>query len=265
MLSSTASDLGTEVGPCTARIIQAVKTIWPGHEKFLRSSFAARSPELLDTTEIISSLLDKTATFKSKSIEEFAEDYRFLCEKIVYPEELYFRRNGEYRLKTFEDANTEVYSNDEVMSRYMNGLFVSDVLWLNHASAMNDFAKVYLPTLAPGGRHLRSVPAMGCYFTLRCSSELSELIRPGMLAQRQLRLFTRILDMLGESDRVELAIDGYVFRRRFSGKSWKFRCRRPERGTRAFGAAACCARNYSGIARAGRDSVDQRASQWSSS
>ncbi len=206
MLSSTASDLGTEVGPCTARIIRAVKTIWPGHEKFLRSSFAARSPELLYTTEIISSLLDKTATYKSKSIEEFAEDYRFMCEKIVYPEELYFRRNGEYRLKTFEDANTEVYSNDEVMSRYMNGLFVSDVLWLNHASAMNDFAKVYLPTLAVGGRHLEIGPGHGMLLHLALQFGAFGAYSAWDVSATSIALVHEILDMLGESNRVNLQL-----------------------------------------------------------
>jgi 2-polyprenyl-3-methyl-5-hydroxy-6-metoxy-1,4-benzoquinol methylase len=206
MLSSTPSDVGSEVGSCTARIIRAVKTIWPEHEKFLRKSFAGRSPDLLDTTEIISSLLDKAAVSKSKSIEDFAEDYRFLCEKIVYPEELYFRRTGKYRLKTFEEANTEVYSNHGVMSRYMNGLFVSDALWLNHASAMNDFAKVYLPTAVVGGRHLEIGPGHGMLLHLAMQFGAFGAYSAWDVSATSIAHVREILDMLGESDRINLRL-----------------------------------------------------------
>src|SRR5271157_1249211 len=110
MSRSASSDVLSNVGPCTAAVIQSVLSIWPEHKKFLKASFAARSPELLDTTEIIAHLLNKIVKARSKDIRAFAEDYRFLCEQIVYPEELHFRRTGQYRLKSFDEADTEVYS-----------------------------------------------------------------------------------------------------------------------------------------------------------
>jgi hypothetical protein len=95
-----------------------------------------------------------------------ADDYRFLCEQIVYPEELYFRRHGEYRLKHFEDALRLVYANAPFMARYMDGLLVSDALWVNHASALDHLAHVYLPMVTKGGKHLEVGPGHG----LSCAS-----------------------------------------------------------------------------------------------
>ena len=118
-----------ELGPCPAAVWDAVTSAWPEHARFLRASFANRSSEVLDTTEIIARLLVRLTESISRDIKLFAEDYRFLCEQIVYPEELYFARSGEYRLKTFQEANREVYANTDLMSRYMNGLFVSDAMW----------------------------------------------------------------------------------------------------------------------------------------
>ena len=75
------------------------------------------------------------------------DDYQFLCEEIYLPEELHFRRNGSYRLKSFEEALTTVYSNAPFMTRYMNGLLVSDVLWNNHCRGLQHFADVFLNSL----------------------------------------------------------------------------------------------------------------------
>jgi 2-polyprenyl-3-methyl-5-hydroxy-6-metoxy-1,4-benzoquinol methylase len=161
---------------------------------------------LLDTTEIIASLLDKVVKDRSKHLHTFAEDYRFLCEQIVYPEELHFRRTGQYRLKSFEEANTEVYSNEALMSRYMDGLFVSDALWINHANAMNDFARTYLPTSAPGGRHLEIGPGHGMLLHLATRFGAFETLSAWDVSATSIAHARHVLDLLGESDRVDLVL-----------------------------------------------------------
>jgi 2-polyprenyl-3-methyl-5-hydroxy-6-metoxy-1,4-benzoquinol methylase len=206
MSRPASSDVPSDVGPCSAAVIQSVKSVWPEHDKFLRISFAGRSRELLDTTEIIANLLQKVAKSCSKSIDSFSEDYRFLCEKIVYPEELYFRRTGEYRLTTFDQANAEVYSNDDFMSRYMNGLFVSDVLWLNHANAMNDFAKTYLPTAVAGGEHLEIGPGHGMLLHLAMRFGAFRACSAWDVSATSIAHVRDVLDALGESDRVGLRL-----------------------------------------------------------
>ena len=202
------TDLGrpAELGPSTAAVWEAVTSAWPEHAKFLKASFANRSREVLDTTEIIARLLVRVTESTSRDIKLFAEDYRFLCEQIVYPEELYFARVGEYRLKTFEEANREVYANRDLMARYMNGLFVSDALWFNHASAMNDFAKAYLPGTLAGGRHLEIGPGHGMLLHLALRFGSFGSCTAWDVSETSVSHVRSILAMLGESDRVDLRL-----------------------------------------------------------
>src|ERR1700749_4193512 len=102
-------------GPATAKLCEAILAVWPAHEKFITKSFAQRSPELLGTTEFIAGLFLEYAAQSGVSLGEYAADYRFLCEEIVFPEELFFAREGRYRLSTFEDAAREVYDNPPLM------------------------------------------------------------------------------------------------------------------------------------------------------
>lgn len=206
MGQTTGFDRPAGLGPATAAVCDAVISAWPEHAKFLRASFANRSREVMDTTEIIAGLLVRVTESTSRDIRLFAEDYRYLCERIVYPEELYFARVGDYRLKTFEEANREVYANGDLMPRYMNGLFVSDALWFNHASAMNDFAKTYLPDTLAGGRHLEIGPGHGMLLHLALRFGAFGSCTAWDVSETSVAHVRGILAMLGQSDRVDLRL-----------------------------------------------------------
>ena len=75
--------LPDRIGPCTSEIWQAVVSIWPEHEKFLRASFANRSDEVLDTTDLIAALLLRVCRSIPRDIGLFAKDYRFYA-KILF-------------------------------------------------------------------------------------------------------------------------------------------------------------------------------------
>jgi 2-polyprenyl-3-methyl-5-hydroxy-6-metoxy-1,4-benzoquinol methylase len=111
----------------------------------------------------------KLAAHVPGGIDELCRDYRFLCEDIVVPEEIHFRRHGGYRLSSFEEANRECYANAPFMARYMNGLLLSDVLWANHAAAFASFVNDYLPLVADQADHLEIGPGHGLflYFAAR--------------------------------------------------------------------------------------------------
>ncbi|HXZ17708.1 MAG TPA: class I SAM-dependent methyltransferase [Roseiarcus sp.] len=194
------------LGPSASAVWRAVASIWPEHEKFLRASFADRSPDVLQTTEIIADLLLQVSRSTSRDMRLFAEDYRYLCEKIVYPEELFFAREGRYRLQTFEEADREVYSNPAVMDRYMNGLFMSDALWFNHASAMNDFATAYLPRTVAGGRHLEIGPGHGMLLHLALRFGAFASLSAWDVSETSVLHVQSILRMLGEAERVDLQL-----------------------------------------------------------
>jgi 2-polyprenyl-3-methyl-5-hydroxy-6-metoxy-1,4-benzoquinol methylase len=198
--------LRTAPGPRTADIIRSVLAAWPEHGKYLGVSFNDRSDELLQTTEVIADLLARTAADEGKSLDAFAEDYRYLCEQIVYPEELFFRREGRYRLSTFSEAAREVYDNAPLMARYMSGLFVSNALWLNHASAMNDFSKVYLPGAKVGGRHLEIGPGHGMLLHLAMSFGAFAELNAWDVSAVSIQQVKRILSLLGRESRVNLQL-----------------------------------------------------------
>ncbi len=71
---------------------------------------------------------------------------RWLC-GVFLDEELFFRRTGRYRLSTFAEAFDTVYANPGFMSRYMNGLLMTHVLWRNHTDMLRYFCDVFLPQI----------------------------------------------------------------------------------------------------------------------
>lgn len=147
--------------PAVRALVTKQLTLWPEHAKFLDVSCANRPTEVWQVSEQTADLVLRLAARSPRGLDGFCQDYRFLCERIVLPEELHFRRHGGYRLSSFSDAYREVYSNAETMGRYMTGLLVSDVLWDPHARAMAHFVNSYLPALPGGSDHLEIGPGHG--------------------------------------------------------------------------------------------------------
>lgn len=193
-------------GPLTRALMDAVLTLWPEHQKFLRASFQDRSEALSRTTEVVVDLLCRIAEDRNHTLSDYAEDYRFLCEKIVYPEELFFRREGRYRLSTFEEAAREVYDNAPLMTRYMDGLAVSDALWLNHANAMHDFACAYLPNTKVGGRHLEIGPGHGVLLHLALMHGRFAEMSAWDVSETSINSVRHVLSLIGAEDRVEVTL-----------------------------------------------------------
>ncbi|HWU72890.1 MAG TPA: class I SAM-dependent methyltransferase [Sphingomonas sp.] len=161
------TDLGSY--PATKQLTDAVLARWPDHATFVDKSFRDRDAASLAVAERLSGCILKLAEDAPGRLDALCDDYRFLCEEIVLPEEIHFRRNGAYRLSRFDDANAECYANEPFMSRYMNGLLLSDVLWANHANAFAAFANDYLPRLPEGARHLEIGPGHGLFLYFAAS------------------------------------------------------------------------------------------------
>jgi 2-polyprenyl-3-methyl-5-hydroxy-6-metoxy-1,4-benzoquinol methylase len=204
--AATDLPLNLNLGPATTQVVEAVLAAWPIHRKFLRSSLSDRSDRLLDTTEVISDLLLRIANTGAPTLEGMVADYRYLCEEIVFPEELFFQREGRYRLSTFDEAYREVYGNNVLMTRYMNGLLVSDVLWVNHASAMDDYAKVYLPTTPGGGRHLEIGPGHGMLLDLSLKYGNFSSLNAWDVSATSIQHTQRVLNLTGNANRVKLSL-----------------------------------------------------------
>ena len=155
--------------PALQRLVQRVIELWPEHARFLEASVAGRAPSILDVSESLAQSIFLLAEDEPGGIDALSADYRYLCEDIMLPEEIHFRRHGRYRLSNFEEANAECYANGPFMSRYMNGLLLSNVLWSNHAHAFACFANDYLDMLTPGARHLEIGPGHGLFLHFAAS------------------------------------------------------------------------------------------------
>jgi SAM-dependent methyltransferase len=118
--------------PACASIVEAVLAVWPDHADFLLKSFRARPPAVLDASEAGAAA---SLRLIGPNLARFSEDYCWMCGE-VREEELFFFREGRYRLSTFAEANEKVYSDHAFMSRYMNALLVSQTLWFNHSSIL---------------------------------------------------------------------------------------------------------------------------------
>ncbi|MEO8132697.1 MAG: class I SAM-dependent methyltransferase [Betaproteobacteria bacterium] len=88
------------------------------------------------------------------------EDYQWLCE-VMRDEQLQFARTRQYRLGSFAEALHTVYENGPFMARYLNGLLVGRVLWLEQLRMLVQYADEFLPGNKPDYRHLEIGPGHG--------------------------------------------------------------------------------------------------------
>ena len=188
--------------PNTARIVAALIASWPEHARFVDQSFSRRDDALMDSTErhaeTILRIIDP-----QQALIDYCKDYQFLCAKLM-EEELYFRRNGKYRLSRFEDALTEVYSNKDFMARYMNFLLLSHVLWDNHARAMAYFEDRYLSMLPKGTDHLEVGPGHGLLLHFASNAPTIGSVTGWDVSQTSIDQARSSLKAMGETRQVNL-------------------------------------------------------------
>jgi 2-polyprenyl-3-methyl-5-hydroxy-6-metoxy-1,4-benzoquinol methylase len=158
--------IDTQRYPALAELVAQQLASWPEHQRFLEKSFSERSPELMDTSELIAEQVLKIAKTEVDGLAKICNDYRYMCTEILLPEEMYFRRNDAYRLTKFEDALREVYQNDALMGPYINGLLLSQIFWSNHAASFDSFLRQYLPRIPKGGHYLEIGPGHGMFLYL---------------------------------------------------------------------------------------------------
>jgi 2-polyprenyl-3-methyl-5-hydroxy-6-metoxy-1,4-benzoquinol methylase len=191
--------------PDTLLIIRALLSVWPEHAGLMEKSFADRDGGLMRNVELWSTRILSVISKSEKSLETFCEDYRYLC-GCVLEEEIYFRRNGRYRLSTFAEAVAQVYSDREFMDRYMNFLLLSHVLWENHAHAMHDFEHGYLNQLKSGSRHLEIGPGHGLLLFIASSHPNVAECAGWDVSKTSIDQTRRCLDALGSKSAVSLTL-----------------------------------------------------------
>ncbi len=155
--------------PASLALANIALTAWPEHDKFLIRSFRQRSSEVLDATEIVSTAILKLIDGDER---RFGEDYRWTCDRLR-EEEIFFHREGRYRLSTFADAYAEVYSNHEYMRRYVGGLLLTQALWFNHVATMEMFLSRVLGATTGPFDYLEIGPGHGLMTYFAAESKLA--------------------------------------------------------------------------------------------
>ena len=192
--------------PNLETLIDEVLRSWPRHRKFIDKSIAQRSDAVLRVSDRLSGAIIRMADTVPGGLTTLCDDYRYTSEKLVVPEEFHFRLHGEYRLKTFEEANLECYSDPVLMGRYMNGLAVSDVMWGNHAAAVWAFLEQYLPGLQPGTRHLEVGPGHGFFLYFAAADPKVASLTGWDVSPTSIQHTRHVLTVLGVEKDVDLKL-----------------------------------------------------------
>lgn len=145
--------------PSLTRIVDAQKQAWPEHAKYLRARFAGDDPAALGRTEDAARLV---LALTGDALPRYCDDYRWMCGNFI-EEEAFFRRHGRYRRSRFDEVERDIYSNGPYMARYVNGILLSQLLWRNHAAALDLFRTRFLPALPDGYGHLEVGPGHGLF------------------------------------------------------------------------------------------------------
>jgi 2-polyprenyl-3-methyl-5-hydroxy-6-metoxy-1,4-benzoquinol methylase len=152
--------------PHLARLVGSQLAVFPEHISFLSKRFSALSGTEFNFAEQIA---EKIIQIAGVNLDRICTDYRWLSD-IILNEELHFRRTGRYRLSTFAEADAQVYSNGELMPRYMNGVLASQLWWRNHTEMLQYFRDDFVARNPSGFRHLEIGPGHGLFLYFAAAS-----------------------------------------------------------------------------------------------
>lgn len=186
--------------PQTRAVIESVLSVWPEHASYLQKSLQARTPAMLEATEAAAGAV----VCLTRGIEvQVASDYRWTCDRLR-EEELFFHREGRYRLSTFDAAMAEVYSNHDYMARYVNGLLLTQVLWYNHVATFEMFLHRVLGAQKTPYDYLEVGPGHGLAVYFAAASPLSRHLEAWDVSAVSLRETRAALDKMGATKPVAL-------------------------------------------------------------
>jgi len=178
--------------PATAKVLSSVLDAWPEHRTYLARSFQARTERLLQSTERAATAV--LALIRGRE-PAFAADYRWTCD-LLREEELHFHREGRYRFSTFAEADAAIYSDTGLMSRYVNGLLLTQVLWYNHIGAFDFFLHSVLSRRTEPFRYLEIGPGHGLMTFLAASQPSALSIEAWDVSPVSLEETRKALDLL---------------------------------------------------------------------
>lgn len=186
--------------PSTRAVIDSVLEAWPEHAGYLQKSLQARTPDMMRATEAAAGAVVRLTDGIERQV---ADDYRWTCDRLR-EEELFFHREGRYRLSTFEAAMAEVYSDHAYMARYVNGLLLTQVLWFNHVATFEMFLHRVIGAQTKPFDYLEVGPGHGLAVYFAAASPLSRSLDAWDVSAVSLRETQTALDKMGVTKPVSL-------------------------------------------------------------
>ncbi|MDP1604851.1 MAG: class I SAM-dependent methyltransferase [Legionella sp.] len=191
-----------ETFPALASLYDRQIALTPRHATALQRRLAAASNDHLAMANEIAACV---TTLAGENINQVVRDYDWICNAILQ-EELHFRRNGTYRLSSFADAVAEVYSNDELMAHYMNGLLMTQVWWSNHTAAIVFYVEKFLKGFTRPFSHLEIGPGHGMLLYLAGREPLCEAVHAWDVSAESIEKTRHAMMKLGLKREVELHV-----------------------------------------------------------
>jgi 2-polyprenyl-3-methyl-5-hydroxy-6-metoxy-1,4-benzoquinol methylase len=187
--------------PQTLAVVDAVLRAWPEHAAYLAKNFSLRSQAMLDATEAAAAACRNLIRGQE---DIFAADYRWTCDRLR-EEEIFFHREGRYRLSTFAEANAEVYSRHDYMERYVHGLLLSQILWYNHIATFEMFLNRLLGAISRPFDYLEVGPGHGLMVFFAAQSRWARNLEAWDVSAVSLRETEAALNTLNIAKSVTLA------------------------------------------------------------
>jgi 2-polyprenyl-3-methyl-5-hydroxy-6-metoxy-1,4-benzoquinol methylase len=179
-------------GSGTYHIVARMLGEWPEHERFLVQRFDNPADGHADVCEQIAERILRIVGDREAAA---VANYRWTCQMFL-KEEYMFRLTGRYRFGSFAEARTAVYDNESFMSRYADGLLLSQLLWANHAAAIESYWRTFLPRLDGGASLLEVGPGHGLLLAM-AAERLPGAVTGWDVSQSSLALTQRALNAMG--------------------------------------------------------------------
>jgi 2-polyprenyl-3-methyl-5-hydroxy-6-metoxy-1,4-benzoquinol methylase len=145
------------MGPALGAIVDGLYETWPAHRDYVEERFGSSTPDHLVFCE---RLARKILNIVGGGLSDLLANYRWTCARML-EEEYRFAVTGRYRHTSFEDVRREVYADNEYMSRYTDGLLLSQLMWANHASALEVYEDRFLSLMKTTSDLLEVGPGHG--------------------------------------------------------------------------------------------------------
>jgi len=190
------------LGPGTKHVFERLIALEEKQREFLERRMNACTDRERTTLENLAQTILKLV---EPRLDGYLQDYLWLCQEQV-TEEIHFRRNGRYRLNTFQEALDQVYSNKEYMSRYMNGLLMTQLFWSNHTRIFSFYQSDFLASQPPGSTHLEIGPGHGLLLHAAATSGKFTSCESWDISETSIAQTRHCLDHLGGGEAVTLKL-----------------------------------------------------------